>query len=42
LAIVKKIVDDHDGTLIIRNSKDKNAVVEMILPLDLNHQNSNI
>lgn len=35
LAIVKKIVDDHKGELIIKNSSNGNAVVEIILPLNL-------
>lgn len=35
LAIVKKIVDDHKGELIIKNNSNGNAVVEIILPLNL-------
>ena len=36
LAIVKKIVDDHEGKLIIKNNTKGNAVVEVMLPLDVN------
>jgi len=35
LAIVKKIVDDHEGELIMKNNARNNAVVEIILPTNL-------
>ena len=36
LAIVKKIVDDHEGELIIKNGiYDDNVVIEVILPTNL-------
>lgn len=33
LAIVKKIVDDHSGKLIMKNEKDKQAVITILFPL---------
>ena len=33
LAIVKKIVDDHNGKLIMRNEEDKQAVVTVLFPV---------
>lgn len=33
LAIVKKIVDDHDGKLIMKNEIDKRATITIIFPL---------
>ncbi|NRA73494.1 MAG: PAS domain-containing protein [Rickettsiales bacterium] len=38
LAIVKKIVDDHEGELIIKNGNYDNAIVEIILPTNLKHK----
>ena len=35
LAIVKKIVDDHEGKLIMKNTSHNNAVIEVVLPTDL-------
>jgi two-component system nitrogen regulation sensor histidine kinase NtrY len=35
LAIVKKIVDDHEGELIMKNTARNNAVVEIVLPTNL-------
>jgi two-component system nitrogen regulation sensor histidine kinase NtrY len=35
LAIVKKIVDDHEGELIMKNSAYNNALVEVVLPINL-------
>jgi two-component system, NtrC family, nitrogen regulation sensor histidine kinase NtrY len=35
LAIVKKIIDDHNGKLIIKNDKNNCAVINIMLPLIL-------
>jgi two-component system nitrogen regulation sensor histidine kinase NtrY len=40
LAIVKKIVDDHEGELIMKNSVNNTAVVEIILPINLRVKNN--
>ena len=35
LAIVKKIVDDHEGELIMKNNIHNNAVIKIVLPTNL-------
>ena len=36
---MKKIVDDHEGELIIKNGIHDNAIVEIILPTNLKNKN---